>query len=203
MTAPVITFWTGSSTTGDSAPNGAFNMAALGQMATVFDYGTIDTGSSGSNTWFWIWNNIAAASDIADAILSSSGQVPGNASQLGLGHHESGSAGHNSESSYTWSLQSGSLTGSVWVRSNYYLIGITGSLYSSGALASNWCYIYSGSSGTRLSTNGLVLSGSTTMGVSGSLGSGSAWMIGSYIYVLNGTSRGTKTGSFCVRYKYT
>lgn len=200
MTAPVITFWTGSSTTGDSAPNGAFNLAAFGQMSTVFDYGTIDTGSSGSNTWFWIFNNSAGASDIADATLSSSGQVPGSTAQLGLGHHESGSAGHNSESSYTWSLQSGSLTGSVWVRSNYYFTGIKGTAasYASGAWTSNWNYIYSGSNGTRLTNNGLVLSGSTSMGGT----SGSAWMIGSYIYVLNGTSQGTKTGSFCIRYKY-
>lgn len=199
MAAPVITFWTGSATTGDSAPNGAFNMTAVGAMATVFDYGTIDTGSSGSNTWFWIWNNAAASASIADAILSSSAQVPGDTSQLGLGHHESGSAGHNSESSYDWSLQSGSLTGSVWVRSNYYQIGIKGTTHVSGALTSNWNYIYSGSNGTRLTTNGLVLSGSTSQGGT----SGSGWMIGSYIYVLNGTTQGTKTGSFCLRYKYT
>ena len=33
--------------------------------------------------------------------------------------------------------------------------------------------------------------------------SGSAWLIASYLNVLNSTPQGTKTGSFCLRYKYT
>jgi hypothetical protein len=60
MTAPTITFWTGSTVTGNTLASG-WPTSSWGQMATVFDYGTIDTGSSGSCTWFWIWNNIARA----------------------------------------------------------------------------------------------------------------------------------------------
>jgi hypothetical protein len=43
MSAPVITFYTGSQTTGNTPPSGAFNMSALGPMASVFDFGIIDT----------------------------------------------------------------------------------------------------------------------------------------------------------------
>jgi hypothetical protein len=174
-----------------------FNMAQLGAMATVFDFGTIDTGSSGSNTWFWIFNNIAGATGIASAILSSS-----TSNQLGLGHHESGSTSHVSESSYTWSLQSGSLTGSVWVTGSWTLITGTGTPnYSSGAASSPWTYIYSGSSGNRMTLNITTgkLSGSADLGGN----SGSAWLVGAYISVLNATPQGTKTGSFCVKYQYT
>lgn len=197
MAAPSITFYTSSATiTGDTPPNAVFDMGSLGAMATVHNFGTIDTGSSGSNTWFWIWNNIAGAASIASAILSSS-----TANELGLGHHESGSASHITEGTYAWSLQSGSFTGSVWVKSNYYLQSGAGSEYTSGAMASGWKYIYSGSSGVRLELPGAgtKLSGSADMGGS----SGSAWLVGTFIHVLNGTPQGTKTGSFCCKYKYT
>ena len=197
MSAPVITFYTSSATiTGTVPPNSAFDMTKLGAMNNVFDFGTIDTGSSGSNTWFWIFNNIAGAAGISSAILS------GSANLLGLGHHESGSTSHISESSYTWSLQSGSLTGSVWVISAFTLITGTGTpVYTSGAANCDWTYIYSGSSGNRMLlpiTTG-KLSGSADLGGA----SGSAWLVGAYISVLNGTPQGTKTGSFCVKYQYT
>jgi hypothetical protein len=72
MSAPVITFYTSSATiTGNSPPNSVFDMTKLGAMNNVFDFGTIDTGSSGSNTWFWIFNNIAGAASIESAVLSS------------------------------------------------------------------------------------------------------------------------------------
>ena len=205
MSAPVITFYTSSATiTGNAPPTSVFDMTKLGAMGNVYNFGTIDTGSSGSNTWFWIFNNIAGATTIEDAVLSSS-----TANQLGLGHHESGSTSHASESSYTWSLQSGSLTGSVWVTGSYLLLTGAGSVYVSGAASSGgvgssqsstWAYIYSGSSGARLVfPNYGILSGSTTQGGN----SGSAWLIGCYISILNSTPLGTKTGSFCVKYTYT
>ena len=196
MSAPVITFYTSSATiTGNTPPNSVFDMTKLGAMATVFNFGTIDTGSSGSNTWFWIFNNIAGSTSIEDAVASSS---TGN--QLGLGHHESGSTSHISESSYTWSLQSGSLTGSVWVTGSYTLLTGAGNVYSTGAQSSPWTYIYSGSSGNRmLFPKSGTLSGSTDLGG----GSGSAWLVGCYISILNATPLGAKTGSFCVKYTYT
>lgn len=196
MSAPVITFYTSSATiTGNTPPNSVFAMNQLGQMATVFDFGTIDTGSSGSTTWFWVWNNIAGASGISTAILSSS-----TSNLLGLGHHESGSTSHVSEGTYAWSLQSGSFTGSVWVTGSYVLTSGTGTPnYKSGAASSAWTYVYSGSSGNRLvfPKDGR-LSGSADLGGN----SGSAWLIGCYINVLNGTPQGSKTGSFCVKYQY-
>lgn len=194
MSAPVITFYTGSQTTGNTPPSGAFNMSALGAMASVFDFGIIDTGSSGSNTWFWIWNNIAGQAGISDAILSSS-----TVNLLGLGHHESGSTNHITEGTYAWSLQSGSFTGSVWVISNYYVKSGAGSVYNSGALATGWNYIFSGSSGRRLEMpGGGVLSGSQGLGGK----SGSGWLIGCYIRVANNVPQGSKTGSFCVKFQY-
>ena len=196
MSAPVITFYTSSATiTGNSPPNSVFDMTKLGAMNPTFDFGTIDTGSSGSITWFWIFNNIAGTTTIEDAILSSS-----TSNQLGLGHHESGSTSHLTESSYTWSLQSGSLTGSVWVTGSYILLTGAGNKYVTGAQSSIWTYIYSGSSGSRMTLGASgVLSGSTTLGGN----SGSAWLVGCYINMLNGTPLGSKTGSFCVKYTYT
>lgn len=196
MAAPSITFYTGSASTGNSPPNGVFDMSKLGALATVHDFGTIDTGSSGSNTWIWIWNNIGGSASIADAILSSS-----TSNELGLGHHESGSTGHNTESSYDWSLQSGSFTGSVVVASNYYLQSGAGSVYTSGSFSSGWVKIYSGSSGQRLELPGAGTKLSGSSGLGGN--SGSAWLCGIYIHVQNGVAQGTKTGSLCVKYKYT
>ena len=201
MSAPSITFYTSSATiTGNTPPNSVYDMTKLGAMATVFDFGTIDTGSSGSNTWFWIFNNIGGSASIADAILSSS-----TSQELGLGHHESGSTGHNTESSYSWSLQSGSFTGSVYATSYYQLTSGAGNKYTSGSLTSPsglWTAIYSGSSGQRL----LYPSPNATASLSGSTGlggnSGSGWLVGVWIYVQNGVAQGTKTGSLCVKYKY-
>ena len=201
MSAPVISFLTSSTVTGGpTPPNAVFNMATLGAMATVYDFGTIDTGSSGSTTWFWIFNNIAQAASISSAIISSS------TTSLGLGHHESGSGGHNTEGTYSWSLQSGSLTGSVWVTGSWY-VPSGASVYSSGAVSSGmnsatgFMYIYSGSSGNRLTGSSAFskISGSADLGGT----SGSGWLIGSYISVLSTTPQGSKTGSFCLKFQYT
>ena len=205
MSAPVITFYTSSTVAGGpSPPNGVFNMAALGLMATVYDFGTIDTGSSGSTNWFWVWNNIAQASSISSAVISSS------TTSLGLGHHESGSAGHASESSFSWGLQSGSLTGSVWVTGSWYVTSgasgyssgaVSSTNFGSGSSATGYLYIYSGSSGNRMigATTFSKISGSADLGGT----SGSAWLIGTYVSVLNATPQGTKTGSFCLKFQYT
>lgn len=203
MVAPNISFWTGSDVTTTGA---AFDITKLGQMATIYDYGTIDTGSSGSIAYFWVCNNATgSAGPFADAILSSSGQTYNGTDQLGLGEHASGSADHNTTGINQWDMQSGSLTGSVWIRSVYYQrspIGFSGSVgLTSGSLASAFMNPMSGSAAAgsrRLSMTALVLSGS-----GGALPSGSGWLIGSYIQVLNGTPQGPRTGSFCLRYKYT
>jgi hypothetical protein len=204
--APSITFWTGSNT---GSFGGAFATSSWGQMLTVFDYGTINTGSTGSTVYFWIYNNATGSQNIASAILSASAQYTGyptgSWNQLGLGHHESGSVSHTTEGSYAWSLQSGSLTGSVWVSSSYFYstaLGFSGSS-GSGPVSSSWCsqgyiYIFSGSYGNRLTANGLVLSGS----ISGTT-TGSGWLIASYLNILTGIPQGGKTGSFCVAYQYT
>jgi len=201
MTAPTISFYTSSSVSSASLTTQVAT-GSWGVMASVYDYGTIDTGSSGSTTFFWICNNAAGAASVSDAILSSSGQAQADTTCLGFGHHESGSAGHASESSYSWGLQSGSLTGSVFVSSSYFYMsnaGFTGSVATSGSLSMPYIYIYSGSSGNRLFVPAnFILSGSQNGG-----NSGSAWLIASYLNVLNATPQGTKTGSFCLRYKYT
>jgi hypothetical protein len=199
MVAPAISFWTSSST---SAHVTQFVTGSLGIMTAVYDYGTIDTGSTGSTVFFWIMNNATGSVGCADAVLTSSGQTYAAAAQLGLGHHDSGSASHTNESSYAWSMQSGSLTGSVYVSSSFYYrtsVGFSGSVVSSGALSSPYIVIYSGSSGNRLSVSGLTLSGSPDAAGK----SGSGWLIASYIDVLNGTPQGSKTGSFCLKYQYT
>jgi len=201
MGAPVITFYTSSSVTNGSLTTQCAT-GSWGLMSTVYDYGTIDTGSSGSTVYFWIVNNAAGAASISDVILSSSAQAQADGTCLGFGHHESGSASHASESSYSWSLQSGSLTGSVFVSSSYFYMsnaGFTGSVATSGSLTRPYIYVYSGSSGNRLFVPAnFILSGSQNGGASGS-----AWLIASYLNVLNATPQGTKTGSFCLKYKYT
>ena len=209
MVAPAITFYTGAGTTETvyaAKWTGSFMTGSFGAMATIHDYGTIDTGSSGSTLFFWIWNNSSGSLAVADAILSSSGQTYGGTDQLGLGEHASGSADHNSSGVLSGNdLQSGSLTGSVWISSSYYYRtsqGYSGSVGSSGSLSKAFMNPMSGSAALgsrRLSLDGFVLSGA-----SGDAGrSGSGWLIASYINVLNGTPQGSRTGSFCLRFKYT
>ena len=207
MVAPAISFWTGAGTTQPiigSKYTGSFMTGSFGLMETVFNYGTIDTGSSGSTIFFWIWNNASGSAGVAHAILSSSGQTYGAIDQLGLGEHASGSADHAAAGANAWDMQSGSLTGSVWLSSSYYYRtsqGYSGSVCSSGAFSKPYMNPMSGSSALgsrRLSANALVLSGSPDAGLSGS-----GWLIASYISVLNGTPQGTRTGSYCIRYKYT
>ncbi len=202
MPAPLISFYTGSGSPPSFA--GCTATSSLGVMAAVYDYGTIDTGSTGSTTFFWIINNATGSlSGIAHAILSSSGQTYNGIDQLGLGEHASGSADHATTGVNAWDMQSGSLTGSVYISSSFYwqsAAGITGAAGASGSLSRVYMNPFSGSGGTvsrRLAPSALVLSGSPDGG-----GSGSGWLIASYISVLNGTPQGSRTGSFCLRYKY-
>lgn len=201
MVAPTISYWTSSNV---SSHTTAFITGSWGLMNTVYDYGTIDTGSSGSTVFFWIANNASGSAQVAHAILTSSGQTYNLAIQLGLGEHASGSADHMSSGTNSWDLQSGSFTGSVWVSSSFYYrtsVGYSGSIVSSGAASNAYINICSGSStlgSRRLSFNGLVLSGSPDVGTSGS-----AWLIASYISVPNGIPQGQRTGSFCLKFQYT
>jgi hypothetical protein len=205
MVAPIISFYTSSGNATDSSV--VWITSSWGAMSAVFDFGTIDTGSSGSTIYFWVVNNYSGSANVSDALLSSSGQAQGDGVCLGFGHHASGSADHAAETTANrdWDLQSGSLTGSVWASSSWYFmtdIGISGSRGASGSLSMPYINIVSGSAATgrRLFTPGAfyILSGSQTGGRSGS-----AWLIASYLSILSTTPQGPKTGSFCLRYKYT
>jgi hypothetical protein len=167
-------------------------------LSSVYNFGTVDTGSSGSNLWFWIFNNWATGSGISDALLSSSGQTYAAAAQLGLGHHASGSASHLDESLHDYDIQSGSFTGSVWASFNYYMQIRSGApnVLSSGSITPVWITIYSGSSGNRLTT-------SIVPTLTGSSCSGSGILVSSYVFVQSGVAQGSKTGSWCLRYQYT
>ncbi len=154
MVAPIITFR-------DNSENA---------LSAVYDFGTIDTGSSGSNVTWQIWNNwsgsgTAAQTNVASAILS------GSANELGLGAHDSGSANHADQSDLP--------TGSVWVSGSSYIIGSGTNVRVTGSLSQDWTNIYSGSSGVRmlLATPDGKLSGSADLGGT----SGSAWVIKSWI----------------------
>lgn len=185
MPAPVITFLSNTETA----------------LAAVYDYGTISTGSSGSTVTWQIWNNwsgslVAAALNIASAVCS------GSANELGLGAHDSGSADHINQAVLP--------TGSLWVSGSFYIIG-SGSLgvaaiRVTGSFSSPYMNVYSGSSGVRKALTGSTvslpdgkLSGSADLGGY----SGSAWVISHYCYVPTGTTQGTKTGSWCLKYTYT
>lgn len=177
MVAPVITFR-------------ASNEAAL---AAVYDYGTIDTGSSGSNVVWQIWNNysgsgVASAANVASAILSGSGN------DLGLGAHDSGSANHIDQSSLP--------TGSFWVSGSQYIKGVA-AVRVTGSASQAWQYLYSGSTGNRMllfTGNGDgKLSGSTDLGGY----SGSAWVVQTYCYVPSTVGQGAIYGAACLKYKYT
>jgi len=203
MPAPSISFYTSSDVT---SHNAAFVTGSWGLMASVYDFGTIDTGSSGSTTFFWIVNNASGSTLVADALLSSSAQAQGDTTCLGLGHHEPNAADHASESSTYNGLQSGSLTGSIFVSSSFFYMsnnGYSGSVKTSGSLSMPYINIVSGSAATgrRLFMPGAfyILSGSPAAGAT----SGSGWLVASYINVLNTTPQGVRSGSFCLRYKYT
>jgi hypothetical protein len=180
LVAPVITFR-------------ADNESAL---PSVYDYGTIDTGSSGSNVVWQIWNNysgsgVSSSASVASAICS------GSTNELGLGVHDSGSANHIDQSVLP--------TGSIWISGSNYIVGVgtTRLTGSYNAMSQAWNYYYSGSSGRRLllvTENGDgKLSGSADLGGY----SGSAWRITHYCYVPNDATQGTKTGAMCLKYKYT
>jgi hypothetical protein len=185
------------------APSISFRAQDESALAAVYDYGTINTGSSGSNVVWMIWNNWSgsgtpAAVNIASAVCS------GAANDLGIGAHDSGSANHIDQSTLP--------TGSLWVSGSYYVLGsgsqggagtrVTGSGASDGKTGP-WAYVYSGSSGVRkllitANADG-KLSGSADLGGA----SGSAWVITHYCYVPTGVSQGSKTGSWCLKYTYT
>lgn len=154
------------------APSITFRDNSESALSSVHDFGTIDTGSSGSNATWQIWNNWSgsgtnAATAVASAICS------GSANELGLGAHDSGSANHIDQSTLP--------TGSVWVSGSDYIVGLgavgdpevrsTGS----GVTSVAWANVYSGSSGVRmlLDIGDGKLSGSADMGGL----SGSAWVV--------------------------
>jgi len=177
------------------APSITFRSNAEGALAGVYDYGTIDTGSSGSTVTWQIWNNwtgsgIAGVAAVASAILSGS-----TAEELGLGAHDSGSANHIDQSNLP--------TGSLWVSGSAYIIGGLPAERVTGSNSQAWQYVYSGSSGDRMILNtGEVdgkLSGSADLGGT----SGSAWVISHYCFVPSGQAQGSVTGSWCLKYKYT
>ena len=174
------------------APIISFRANDESALPAVYDYGTIDTGSSGSVVTWQIWNNwsgsgTAAQTNVASAICS------GSANELGLGCHDSGSADHATQTELP--------TGSLWVSGSAYIIGTGTDVRVTGSLSQDWTNVYSGSSGVRmlLATADGKLSGSADLGGT----SGSAWVVAHYIYVPNGTSQGSKTGAMCLKYKYT
>jgi len=127
---------------------------------------------------------------VASAILSGS-----TAEELGLGAHDSGSTNHIDQSTLP--------TGSLWVSGSNYIIGGLPAERVTGSVSSAFEYLYSGSSGNRkilvTGTGDGKLSGSADLGGT----SGSAWVITHYCFVPTGVSQGAKTGSFCMKYKYT
>jgi len=177
------------------APSLTFRSNTETAVAAVYDYGTIDTGSSGSNVIWQIWNNwtgsgVAAVAAVASAILSGS-----TAEELGLGAHDSGSANHIDQSTLP--------TGSLWVSGSSYIIGGLPTERVTGSCSSAFEYLYSGSSGNRkilvTGTGDGKLSGSADLGGT----SGSSWVITHYAFVPSGQAQGTVTGSLCLKYKYT
>ncbi len=177
------------------APSITFRDNSEAAIAAVYNYGTIDTGSSGSTITWQLWNNWSgsgtnAVTAVASAVLSGSGDT------LGLGAHDSGSADHLTQSTLP--------TGSLWVSGSSYIIssGIAGTgLRTTGSLTSAWEYIWCGSSGNRkiLNVGDGKLSGSADLGGT----SGSAWVVSHYCFVPSGQAQGTVTGSYCMKYTYT
>ncbi len=160
-------------------------------LPATWDFGTINTGSSGSNQTWFIFNNYAAATSIA------------NATSVSFREHDQGDGTH---ALTTWSPASGWL----YVRGIAYR-NWTGSGaspptgYSTGSAVGTqdaaFTNVYSGSTNALTMAQIGTLSGSNT--VSSPAATGSAWEVNVYMAVPNTATQGLKSGSVCAYYQYT